>query len=242
MQELKNHRQTWSNDEESILVDRVIQAVEKGQTQRDAFKQVSDDIGRTVGAIEYHWKKMRKENPDIMDKFQNAVADALIDIINDPQNPHVSPQEIDDAVLKEITKGATKIHRMIEMVINPGSGITLPPEVAQDLIWHIENYGDGLLLYNRKYLEENEYDHIMDYIDKSPHTARNFYRALENGFDIELTEHQKIRTIYDALKTIKPNEPGYMMARGMIVMMWHTIEILGVDAENMIGITRDMPF
>jgi hypothetical protein len=241
MAEYKNHGTDWTNEQEFILIDAVIAQVEMGGTQRQAFKNASAHISRSPGACEYHWKKIRKENTDIMEKYQNAVADGLIHAISDPQNPQDDPQEIKDEVIREITKGATKIHRMIEQIINPGQGITLPEEVAHEVADIMERY-PKIKCYDFHYLRENEYDNIIEYIEGSPEDMRNYFQAIENGYDVEMNPDQKIRIIYDTLSTIKPNEPGYMMARGMIIMMYHTIEILGMNAERMIGLTRSMPF
>jgi hypothetical protein len=245
MVELKNHRSAWTNQEDETLIQAVITSIENGETQRDAFKVVSEKIGRTVGAVEYHWKKIRKESEVIQEQFQGALAYALIDAVNDPHDPQTYPQDdIQDAVIQEITKGATKIHQMIKQIMNPNDPDVpmIPPEVAHEMAYVIESQGK-IGLYDQKYLASNEFECILDYIQK-PQQARNYFQAIEKGYDIEMRPDQKIRTIYDTLNLIKPNEPGYMMARGMIVMMYHVMDILDIDAVYMMkgASPDDLPF
>jgi hypothetical protein len=242
MAELKNHKQAWTNGEDEILIHAVIQAIENGDTQRDAFKYVSDKIGRTPGAVEFHWKKIRKESVFIQEQFQGALAFALVDAVNDPQNPQDYPQETDPLV-QEITKGAVKIHQMIKQIMNPNDPDVpmIPSHVAHEMAHILEHHGH-LYLYDQKFLVSNEFECILDYIQK-PKQARNYFQACEIGYDIEMNVDQKIRTIYDTLNLIRPNEPGYMMARGMIVMMYHMMDILDIDPVYMLkGISTDLPF
>lgn len=241
MAELKNHRLGWSDKEEIILADEVCKAVENGGTQRTAFKAVALIIGRTEGAVEFHWKKLRKENTQVMDRFQGAVAQTLIDAVNCPQSPLDQEDVIDDFVVHEITKGATKIHRMIKQITAPSNGIELPILVADELD-HIEQHSDLINVYDHNWIEQMEYDHILDYINESPQQARTFYQAIEKGYGIEISAENKIQTIYSVLNRIKPNEPGYMMARGMIVMMWNMVEIMGSNPKDMFGIEFEPPF
>lgn len=232
---MKNHRTEWTKDDEFQLVDCVILYVERGDSQRKAFKAVANLLGRSVGAVEYRWKQIRKENPDVMESFQGAVADALIDAVNNPKNESAS-----DTVIAEISKGAVKVHRMIKQISNPGDGIKLPEEVVMELV-SIEENGDMMNAYSREFLMNGEFDEIMSFIDASPENSRDYYMAIEHGYDVELSIKQKISIIYETLGRIKPNEPGYMMARGMIVMMWNTIEILGANPQVLFGIPFENP-
>lgn len=165
MAKLMNHRQEWTSEEENILVDAVCEFVEDGKTQRDAIKMVSDLIGRTNGAVEYHWKKIRKDDSDIMDRFQGAVTYRMQ---NDPQ---FHPHTVENKQIEQMIKGAKKTHEMIQSILS----------------------------------QKDQSD-----------------------------QEGMIRSIHQALDVIKPNEPGYMMARGMIVMMYHMGEILDRDIKRMI--------
>lgn len=233
MSKLINHRQSWTNAEEDLLIEVVKETIVNGGTQRDAFRQVADMIGRTMGGVEYHWKKLRKENPEVFDIFQQAVADSLIEAVNHPEQQH-DPDVIEDHMIHEITKGATRIHAMIEQIIHPDDMVAIPLDVVEIIEWE-KRSGDVMNLYNRKYLERMECDTILDFIDASPENARNYHIAIEHGYRVDYGWEDKFVAIYRTLNKIKPNEPGYMMARGMIVMMYHSISIMGHDPLFLIG-------
>lgn len=239
MGKLMNHRQSWTNAEEDLLIQTVADSISRGGTQREGFREVSDMIGRTMGAIEYHWKKLRKENPLVFDIFQQAVADSLIHTMNHPEDQQERETDIiEDHIVQEITKGATRIHELIEQIIRPDDMVAIPIGVAELIEWE-KQAGNVENLYSRKYLERAEFDAILDFIDESPKNAREYHLAIEQGYRVDRGWQDKIMDIYHTLNKIKPNEPGYMMARGMIVMMYHSISIMGHDPRFLAGLQHN---
>lgn len=52
---MASHKGNWSEEEDQLLADRVIQYARKGKSQLEAFKDVAEGINRTPAACGYRW-------------------------------------------------------------------------------------------------------------------------------------------------------------------------------------------
>lgn len=52
---MASHKGNWSEEEDQLLADKVIQYARKGRSQLEAFKDVAEGINRTPAACGYRW-------------------------------------------------------------------------------------------------------------------------------------------------------------------------------------------
>lgn len=64
------HKGKWSEEEDQLLADKVIQYAVKGKSQLEAFKDVAEEIKRTSAACGYRW------NAKLRDNFQKDLQQA----------------------------------------------------------------------------------------------------------------------------------------------------------------------
>lgn len=52
----------WTEEEDRLLADTVLQCIQEGRTQLEAFKEVAEKLSRTAAACGFRWNaKIRKQ-------------------------------------------------------------------------------------------------------------------------------------------------------------------------------------
>ncbi|WP_249869879.1 RsfA family transcriptional regulator [Oceanobacillus saliphilus] len=90
----------WTNDEDLILAETVLQFIREGRTQLEAFKEVANQLSRTSAACGFRW------NATIRKQYQHAIQSAKeerknglkkVGVISDP-NETEEKYTIDSAI------------------------------------------------------------------------------------------------------------------------------------------------
>jgi RsfA family transcription factor len=57
--------QKWTKEEEKVLTNTVLQFLNDGKTQKEAFEEAAQSIGRTAGACGFRWNNKLRKNLQI---------------------------------------------------------------------------------------------------------------------------------------------------------------------------------
>ena len=78
-----SRKKNWSDKEDQLLADKVIQYTKIGKTQLEAFKDVSKELNRTPSACGYRW------NAKLRSKYQEELKQ-----IKEGRNPNLSTTKL----------------------------------------------------------------------------------------------------------------------------------------------------
>jgi hypothetical protein len=74
---MKPRIDTWTNKDDMLLVQTVIQGVAEGKTQLDCFEEVGEQIGRTAAACGFRWnKELRSQYKSAFESAQQVRKEA----------------------------------------------------------------------------------------------------------------------------------------------------------------------
>lgn len=62
MNKAVDKKKKWTEEEEKILFDTVLDFLKDGKTQKEAFSEAAHSIGRTPGACSFRWNNKLKKN------------------------------------------------------------------------------------------------------------------------------------------------------------------------------------
>jgi hypothetical protein len=69
---LKKRRGTWTNEQDEIVTDLVLEIIESGGTQLKAFSELASLLQRTPEAIGFRWNSHIRKQPEVKEKLEQA--------------------------------------------------------------------------------------------------------------------------------------------------------------------------
>ncbi|MEK4305436.1 RsfA family transcriptional regulator [Oceanobacillus sp. M60] len=89
----------WTEEEDRLLADTVLQCIQEGRTQLEAFKEVAEKLSRTSAACGFRWNaKIRKQCQDQVQAAKDKRKAGLKQRIAYPAIETSSIQSIDAAI------------------------------------------------------------------------------------------------------------------------------------------------
>ncbi|MFC4077040.1 RsfA family transcriptional regulator [Salinithrix halophila] len=82
----------WTDEEDQLLAETVLQAVREGGNQLDAFEKVSRKIGRTPGACGFRWNAVVRKRE--AEAFQMAKKQRVVSQLKRKQEPPFSLKDV----------------------------------------------------------------------------------------------------------------------------------------------------
>ncbi|WP_421380082.1 hypothetical protein ACOJQI_17020 [Bacillus salacetis] len=81
MDKAVERKKKWSQEEEKIVTNTVLEFLQEGKTQKEAFEEAALSIGRTPGACSFRWNNKLKKEISIEEENPLPFIQSLTDCI-----------------------------------------------------------------------------------------------------------------------------------------------------------------